>query len=568
MGLLLDDIKLILKEKKRNPNISKAAKYEGRLRFHSEAEMSMHDVGGPLTDFTDWVRTLIPADKFFTFMNLFRFPTPNIQLVDTIYTELQRVLDAKNPAYIYKFSSPEYSADYMEYRKKIKEVDFWRIKAWRKMISSINSMIVVDLPEEQTTDRPEPYFYFKDISKIHDYKSDHEGNIEWVMFKEEEDVIIVIDNEAYSKFKLNEHDEIEAQLSRSEHGLGYCPVRFFWTTPLTSRCNDIKMAPISKQLSNLDWLLFFTLSKRHLDLYAAYPIYSAYETDCDYEDEDSGDHCDGGYIRGDDDKYKVGADGRLMQCPVCSSKRLSGAGSFVEVPVPSGDDVDLRNPVSITTIDRQSLDYNVEEVKRLAADIFAGAVGMNGDVQIEQSINEAQVEANLESRLSTLNSLKPNFEQARKWVDDTVCKLRYGDVFEGSSISLGTEFYMYTVQDLREQKQTAKTTGANASELRAMDDKILDTEYRNNEQIHSRMLILRELEPYQNHTVNELINMVHSVEGIIDPILLKIKINFNNFIDRFERENMDIMSFGSNTDFKTKINNILLKLVEYAKETN
>jgi hypothetical protein len=47
---------------------------------------------------------------------------------------------------------------------------------------------------------------------------------------------------------------------------------------------------------------------------------------------------------------------------------------------------------------------------------------------------------------------------------------------------------------------------------------------------------------------------------------LKIKINFSTFVDRFERENMNIIEFGSQLDFDKKISIINEKFKEYVRE--
>jgi hypothetical protein len=47
---------------------------------------------------------------------------------------------------------------------------------------------------------------------------------------------------------------------------------------------------------------------------------------------------------------------------------------------------------------------------------------------------------------------------------------------------------------------------------------------------------------------------------------LLIKLNFADFIKRFERENMNIITFGENIDYDKKIDTIKERLMEYARE--
>ena len=60
----------------------------------------------------------------------------------------------------------------------------------------------------------------------------------------------------------------------SPHDLGYTPARFFWNEAISLREPDVKASPLTEQLESMDWYLFYHISKRHLDMYGSYPIYS------------------------------------------------------------------------------------------------------------------------------------------------------------------------------------------------------------------------------------------------------------------------------------------------------
>lgn len=49
-------------------------------------------------------------------------------------------------------------------------------------------------------------------------------------------------------------------------------------------------------------------------------------------------------------------------------------------------------------------------------------------------------------------------------------------------------------------------------------------------------------------------------KDLIDPVLLELKLNFSNYIDTFERNNINIIEFGANLDFGRKIEIITEKL--------
>lgn len=569
MALELNQIKQILQKPTKRQTIQKAVNMQRRLRFHTETNVAVSDISQPTTIFLDWVRQLLPKDKFNMFLHLLKFPLPTPAVVEDVYRELERVFYSRNSSSSYQFTDSELAEDWSQYKKNnLNEPEVWKTIGWKRMQVSPNSILVVDLPQVQASLRPEPYFYWLEIDAVIDYQTFRldENQFEWLIFKQPEHRIAVFDDTSIRVYQLNEKNEIQSLISEAKHDLGYCPARFFWSTQLNEKNKDLKKNPITKELSNLDWYLFFSISKQHLDLYAPYPIYSAYEADCNFENNETGDYCDGGFLRNAKGEYKILNDGTVEKCPCCSEKRVAGPGSFLEVPIPNQSEgvVDMRNPVQITTIDKDSLDYNVNECARLKNEIVISVVGSGGTVSEKEAINETQVTANFESKTSVLNALKTNFELAQKFVEDTVCKLRYGGAFISSSVNWGTEFYVFTVTELYSKYKQAKENGASNSELDAISQQILEVEYRNNPLVLQRMLILKQLEPYPHKTLDEVLKLYE--KELLNENLVKLKINFSTLVEKFERENINIIEFASNKPMKEKIDIINKKLLEYVTE--
>lgn len=569
MALDLNQIKQILQKPTKRQVIQKAANMQKRLRFHTETNIAVSDINQPTALFLDWVRNLLPKDKYNIFLQLFKFPLSTPAVVEDVYRELERVFYSRNSSSSYQFTDSELAEDWADYRKnKLNEPDIWKTVGWKKMQVSINSILVVDLPQVQMSARPEPYFYWLEIEDVVDYEMVNDTEFKWIVFRQPNRRIAAFDDTYIRVYQLNEKNEIASLVSEATHNLGYCPARFFWSTQLNEKNKDLKKNPISKELSNLDWYLFFSISKRHLDLYAPYPIYSAYAADCNFENNETGDYCDGGFLRNSSGEYKILNDGTVEKCPCCSEKRIAGPGSFLEVPIPNQAEgiVDMRNPVQITTIDKDSLTYNVEECVRLRNDIIVSIAGSGGTVSEKEAINETQVAANFESKTSVLNALKTNFELAQKFVEDTICRFRYGSDFISSSISWGTEFYVFTVKELYNKYEQAKTNGASESELDAITQQILEVEYRNNPLVLQRMLILKQLEPYPHKTLDEVLKL-HE-KKLLNENYVKLKINFSTLVERFERENINIIEFASARTFSEKIKLITDKLLDYVREEN
>lgn len=544
--------------------------YRGRQLAVNQPLMHGHEgITLALNDFMAMVENLIPKDKFEVFKTLFRFPVITNEVLAVCYDKLSRIFDGRDPAFSYQFANTELRDDWEWYRQeKLGEQNIWQSKGWDFFKTQINSVLIVDLPREQEAgDRyPQPYFYWLPIMDVIDYKADPQsGAMEWIMFRQDGDKIAVIDDASYRIFNTKDGTIGELE-SEAAHDLGYCPARFFWNEPVSLDKPDIKESPVTKELDRLDWYLFFAISKRQLDTYGNYPIYWGYEQSCDFHNDETGDYCDGGYLKDKQGHWHYDNNGLLMPCPVCSPKRLVGAGSFIEVPVPHVDEgqPDLGQPVGMLAVDSESLKYNQEEEKRLRTDLITAIVGTNEEVTTRDALNEQQIKANFESQSTVLKRVKKGFEEAQKFVDDTCCRLRYGKAFLSSSINYGTEFYLFTSDELRERYKKAKEAGMSEADLDALMQQIIETEYRHNPQMMQRMIILSDLEPYRHLTRNE-------VQGLYEKSLipvedLLIKFNFADFIKRFERENMNIIEFGAETDYDKKISTIKEQLKAYATE--
>ena len=544
--------------------------YRGRQLAVNQPLMHGHEgITLALNDFMAMVENLIPKDKFEVFKTLFRFPVITNEVLAVCYDKLSRIFDGRDPAFSYQFANTELRDDWEWYRQeKLGEQNIWQSKGWDFFKTQINSVLIVDLPQEQEAgDRyPQPYFYWLPIMDVIDYKAEPQsGAMEWIMFRQDGDKIAVIDDASYRIF--NSKDGTIGELeSEAAHDLGYCPARFFWNEPVSLDKPDIKESPVTKELDRLDWYLFFAISKRQLDTYGNYPIYWGYEQSCDFHNDETGDYCDGGYLKDKQGHWHYDNNGIMIPCPVCSQKRLVGAGSFIEVPVPHVDEgqPDLGQPVGMLAVDSESLKYNQEEEKRLRTDLITAIVGTNEEVTTRDALNEQQIKANFESQSTVLKRVKKGFEEAQKFVDDTCCRLRYGKAFLSSSINYGTEFYLFSSDELRERYKKAKEAGMSEADLDALLQQIIETEYRHNPQMMQRMIILSDLEPYRHLTRNE-------VQGLYEKSLipvedLLIKFNFADFIKRFERENMNIIEFGAETDYDKKIGIIKEQLKAYASE--
>jgi len=432
------------------------------------------------------------------------------------------------------------------------------------MQSAIDSVWFVDFPEVQQSTMPEPFNKLINIKDVVDIKNDEFNNCQYLIYASgkwvvayDAELIRVYENRAFitdirDKLKTTISGfDIGSPIKEIPHGLGYTPARMFWSNPLDSQNFINKEAPITKVLSDLDWLLFHMVSKKYMDVSNAYPILAAYESD-----DDSGDP--------DRTENKDRTDGGKRP----SGNKMIGPGSYVELPAPvDGNDSDLMrsDPIRMISPDTDTLDWHVKEEIRLKDTIFKSVVGTDTGQRNDAAKNEMQIESAFESQKSVLFNVKRNFEIINKFADVTIAKLRYGEGFVGCTIDYGTEFFLKTVEDLHNDLKKAKETGAGEAIISNISDKILNTEYKEDRQSRIRAEIIRDIDPLPERDLEEAIKIFE--KGAIDKINFVIKSNLLNFVRRFERENITLSEFAKNIDYAKKISLITEKFKEYANES-
>jgi hypothetical protein len=555
-----------LESPKKASELKAARDHEARVRFHSETTWEAKQSGTSLTRYLAWVQELIPADKYHIFVSLLRFPMPTVSLTDEAYKALEKVFDGRNAAELFQFTTPEAEKDWMEYRsEQLNSPWVWREEGFEVMKGAINSLVVVDLPETPGPGLPEPYFYFLPITEVIDFEMKGDG-LAWVIFQQPDNRIAVIDDTSWRVFKAEGRD-IRALERESAHGLGYCPARFFWTTPITRTVPAVKRSPITNALGDLDWHLFFSVSKRHLDLYAPYPIYSGFESECDYqvETEITYEQCDGGFLKDREGRYIL-RNGRITECPACSKKRIAGVGSFVEVPAPSleNGNADLRNPVQRLDVDRGSLDYNTEEMQRQRVAFLEQVTGFAGERITAEAVNEKQVKAFFENRTNVLRSLKKDFETIQEWTEATACRLRYASAFISATIDYGSEFYLLQADDFLALYIEAREKEAGMLTLDLLYDQYLDTRFRNNPAELERSRMIVDIEPLRHVTIERAAQL--QGQGAVSRDDYAVKANFSSLLGRFEMENGPITGFDIAGDYDKRVQRIYETLISYTQQ--
>ncbi|WP_293916549.1 MULTISPECIES: hypothetical protein [unclassified Sphingobacterium] len=560
MALSSEQIKQLIKAPANGLKLHKAIFHEKRLSFHATIADKKEDANGYYPVFINWVKSIITAsDKFDQFQKLFTFPLATNDLIDEIADEYIKVFDAQNSLYDYTFTDAKYKELFDDYLILKNDEHFWKRDVFGAILSSINSIVIVDLPQQQSGDYPEPYYYLLPIEQVIDLDYDPINNrLNYIIFNSKGNVA-AFDDQFYRIFYKDGQGNLTL-VTENPHDLGYCPANYMWRDNIDTNNPYSKQSPISSQLSRLDWFLLYSTMKKSLDLYASYPIYWAFEGRCNYKNE-QGSECEGGFTHYTDDEGIV----KTKVCPSCEAKKLIGPGSLINVPVQRHpNDPDLRDPIGVVTVDSESLKYNVDELDRLENFIKQKSTGkIDSKLLNKEAMNEDQIRSQFESQTNILRYLASNLDAIRTWTMNTVGRLMFGEVFVASSINHGTEFYLQSLDELTKEYQSAKSAGLPLYILSSKRKMLTELQAKNNPSEKDNMEVLRYLEPYPDLTVNECKNL-----GIAeaDPEGYAIKLNFSYLIDQFELEYGSIVEFGYALPLKIKIARINEKLKEYVKE--
>lgn len=577
----------LIKQPRNLHYLRQARSQESRLRMHCEPVTERHLCSDALGVWLQWVKSFLPPNKYERFEQLLQFPLETTGITETIFDELTKLFDAPDKALQFKFTVPDFEQDFSQYlEEELNDENFWKEQGLEALKTKICSFVVIDLPRTQTTPRPQPYYYLVGTRHVWDaLVKESDGSLEYLIYEQEDGSMVVLDELAYRTFWKPEGQDWVLKFPEAVHsiystqtgtegqvvygdlidGLGYVPACAFWEHAIAHSARLNKRGPLTKVLGKFDWLLFWIISQKYFNLYGAWPIMVRYKEECDYRDKD-GNTCNEGYINYSFPDGVGGITYAQKECPVCAKKGSIGPGSDWTVDAPRNkDEVDLmQNAVKVVEISNDKLEYGVSETERLEREIMIKTVGRMLSEATKEAINEQQVRSQYEAQRSIMNRIREQIESTRQFALQTVARLRYGRYFISASVFMGKEYFLNTPEDIAATYKTAKDSGLPRFEIARIRESYSRTALKSNEVEYQRANILAQLEPYVDCGVQELQTL-----GIkdIDPDGFILKLNFPNFIARFERENINVVEFGSAIAFDKKISIIKQKLLDYVKES-
>lgn len=543
------EVQQLYKDRPRKKEVDIGIKHHDRLRFHTETVIKREQlVLNPYYHIYErWIiynnPELLPKDKAERFRQLITYPLPTIELTESIFSHLSNVFKAQDSFFRYEFKDSELESDWQEYRDK----NFWKNQGFQAMMCAIDSVWIVDL-SEQKAERPEPKDRLIDVRSIIDISVDEHNNCDYIIFRINKQVF-VYDEMNFMVYSENQNKLSLNPIQTVKHGLGYCPARMIWSDQLVTTNTINKKAPLTNVLGDLDWLLTCHVFKKYMEISNSYPILAAWEPQEDYKGKRFEKD------RGMEEEYKNTA-GSNIPGP--------GTVAFFKPPLP-GESDPMTNPFKYITPDINNLKYHVDNVQDKRDAIFYSVVGKGGEESNDQAKNEKQIMASFESQTTKLKSIASNFEIIQTFADKCKIDLRYGtDALLSIKIDYGNRFFLKTTQDLTTELEESRRFGSPSSMIYQLMQEITETKYRSDSYSLARARIIQELDPLPEKTQLEADGIL--LNGGITQSQYIIKCQLMNFVNRFEREQANLVDFASARDYGDKMDLIKESFEEYAQE--
>jgi hypothetical protein len=524
MRLTLPEIAQVLRSPVSGAQLQSCRRHERRIRLHTEPSVDATFAPEGLEELLALPKAILPKDKYETFRKFITPPLATAEITEAMITGWARLFEAQDGLTQCELATPELETDFEQYRSSLNEPDFWPGPAFDAACHAPHAVLVVDMARQPSAGRAAPYLYLVELENVVDLLVKPDQTLEYLAFRQANrvepsadpanpvvfEVLAVYDDAHYRVFERRQGEEQwGAPIVENAHVLGYCPARLLWSKPLGRNTKQLaRRGPLSTLLTALDRYVYWDGSLEYFRSYGTYPILWSFAQQCSYQTPE-GNACQSGIVNvlvgttqlaGQEvPRYKA------EECPACSKKKAMGPGSHVEVPAPTKETGDTRDPVGLVAADVPSLESAGKAQHARREHLLASALGSASDPGSTQARNEKDVQSTFETRQDVLVRLKVNFERARAWALTTMGTLRYGPgAYRRTLCNLGERFYLKTPEQLSDEEVKAKEAGRPVYELSQAREFRYYTLYRNNPPLLDRMRILSDLEPFAEFSVQEV----------------------------------------------------------------
>lgn len=497
------------------------------------------------------------------------------RIYKSVKNQFSKVFRAKGFFRNYEFAdrNKELRDDFKSYLEdiggglSIKEL--MNIVWFKAMFEEFNGVFIVELPSVQEEQYAEPKVKFKDLDHIHDILIVGQ-KVEYIIFKwtvnengkNVEHYRVIDDAFDYHFIKVNA--DIKLATNDGEEDVipnvwGYVPCIQPSVLTKTVENDILKKSFVEETMSNADYYL--SISNGHAVSVKLHqnPIFYSYPVTCPT--------CNGSeYIYKDEEQVECTGCKGSGQVPFF--RKDPSEGILLPEPEADQDYKGAEAPCGYVAPDLETLKEQRSEMEKEEELIEKGVFGVAVSLAREGGAETATGrEIDQQPMFDTLTSFSQNGEFVEAFLTDAIGIARYNDSndtgkrYEGSTILWGKQFFIRSSDVIEKEYKTAKEAGAPDYFLNGLLEELNHTKYDNNPTALQRSKILNDLEPFQTYTLKELVDVAISTQED-----LIIKQYFNDFVERFERENMNVVDFMHNATYQVKIDAINAEFEKYAIE--
>lgn len=423
-----------------------------------------------------------------------------------------------------------------------------------------------------------PYIIFKAIEDVHDFKQNGRkveylilkygtrskeinGNtVMQTMFRVIDDTRdsiwvkgtnIKLPGEQIEEVKLDDENKVIA------NSLGYVPAIQIGDLLYKTLNDYVKTSCIHQVQPQLND--YMTRHAEHVssEIQHAYPILAIKGTKCNYISPE-GYACSKGKI--------MTPEGKEENCPRCN-----GAGATV-----------IRNASEVVLIpetDKQGkaydpaligqyivpptaiLKHQAEELDAIESTILYSGTGIAKALAKSSIQTATEIVLNIKPLEDKISSILDNIEYNEKFLTDAIGEMVYKKDYKGCEIHYGRKLNMRDENLILEEITKSKQAGMPVSYIRTLLQELNITRNRNSRQDMERGFMLLDLEPMATYSLEEVLNSSYASDS-----MKCYKMNFDDYIDRFELENLPIVLFEPGKSYQDRIKAIKAVLDQYNEE--
>lgn len=538
-------------------DITNASYHDSRLRMHTIATDKK-----PIEDaFNDWYgrqKKKIDTDSYGVFDAVLaeNYPLPTVPFTNSLFSELSKVFEA-NDRNIHAIVDAKggKKAEKKELEDILNKVDsFIKVKGFEATKNAINAVVVSDTRLMGDVLETFSFLVYSDSFRLLSKNNDNSVNyFAWQSGELEGNKIVSYVDDAFYRTFIQTNDGFKVHNPERAHDIEKTPCE-----PVGHQFRDesrdyINMSGvISQSISRIDGLLCQYIGQDNNDLHCLYPNIWRYEKEGDYKEETlDNETLDSGLIE---------------DLPINNNKPfdtdiVGGANIIVKWPMegeqPVGDVIGFNSPAV------ETLKHIEEHIENSKDYIKNSCIGVKGESSTDQAKNEKQVQSGFESQQAVSDRYKANVERLHKGVLINELLLKYGKSYDISvNVSYGRNIFFHTSEELEKRYLDNKKAGMPVYVLSQTRKELLDDKYKENPITRARLKILDSIDPHPSYSSEDCI----AKADYLDEESVILKVNFENFVNRFENEQGQIDEFLESMPYSKALKHISETIKSYLKD--